>query len=291
MNFTHLKAFYYVARCKSYTIAAQELNISQPTLSLQVQNFERYYDTPLLIRGRKHIELTEEGELIFSYAKKIFSLASEVENKIEVMNTLTSGKLKIATTPSLAHFVLPDIIFMLKKDDPELKIHINTDVSKVVLGKVLDYENHIGLIGRVSYPSNIIYEPFVSTGLYFITTDAMKDRISLKDLTNYPIILRGSGSATRDYVINEFKKRNIPLNNRIDCEDASAIKNMVRLGIGGAFFPRFSIEKDVNGNNFRCIEILEELLLHIDVIYLRERKDSKIIKKVLSALNKYGASD
>ena len=291
MNFTHLKAFYYVARCKSYTIAAQELNISQPTLSLQVQNFERYYDTPLLIRGRKHIELTEEGELIFSYAKKIFSLASEVENKVEVMNTLTSGKLKIATTPSLAHFVLPDIIFMLKKDDPELKIHINTGVSKVVLGKVLDYENHIGLIGRVSYPSNIIYELFISTGLYFITTDAMKDKISLKDLINYPIILRGSGSATRDYIINEFKKRNIPLNNRIDCEDASAIKNMVRLGIGGAFFPLFSIEKDVNGNNYRCIEILEELLLHIDVIYLRERKDSKIIKKFLSALNKYGASD
>ncbi|HUT84989.1 MAG TPA: LysR family transcriptional regulator, partial [Thermodesulfobacteriota bacterium] len=132
MNFTHLKAFYYVARCKSYTIAAQELNISQPTLSLQVQNFERYYDTPLLKRGRKHIELTEEGELIFSYAKKIFSLASEVENKIEVMNTLTSGKLKIATTPSLAHFVLPNIIFMLEKDNPELKIQITTGVSKVV---------------------------------------------------------------------------------------------------------------------------------------------------------------
>jgi DNA-binding transcriptional LysR family regulator len=291
MNFTHLKAFYYVAKYKSYTVAAHELNISQPTLSLQVQNFEKYYDTPLLKRGKRHIELTEEGNLIFSYSKKIFSLASEVENKIEVMNTLLSGKLKIGSTPSLAHFVLPHIIFTLKKDRPDLEIQINTAVSKVVMAKVLDYENHIALLGRVSYPSNIVYKPFISTRLYFITTDAMKDKISLKDLANYPIILRGSGSATRDYVINEFRERNIPLNNRIACEDASAIKNMVRLGIGGAFFPQFSIEKNVNNNNLRCIEILEDLLVHIDVIYLREREDSKIIKEFLSALNKYGTSD
>ena len=285
MNFTHLKAFYHVAKCKSYTVAAHKLNISQPTLSLQVQKLETYYDTPLLKRGKKHIELTEEGKLIFSYAKKIFSLASEVENKIEVMNTLLSGKLKIGSTPSLAHFVLPNIISMLKKDKPDIEIQINTSVSKVVVEEVLDYENHIALIGRVFYPSNIIYKPFLSTRLYFITTDVMRDKISLKDLANYPIILRGSGSATRDYIVNEFRERNIPLNNRINCEDASAIKDMVRLGIGGALFPQFSIEKNFNSNNFRCIEILEELLVHIDVIYLREREDSKIIKEFFSALN------
>jgi LysR family hydrogen peroxide-inducible transcriptional activator len=53
MNFTHLKAFYSVVKYQSFTQAARELNVSQPTLSLQVQNLEKQYDIPLLKRTKK----------------------------------------------------------------------------------------------------------------------------------------------------------------------------------------------------------------------------------------------
>ncbi len=287
MNFTHLKAFYSVVKYKSFTQAARELNVSQPTLSLQVQNLEKQYDIPLLKRTKKVIELTDEGKIVFSYAEKIFSLAGEMENTIEDLNSSKSGDLKIGSTPTLAHYMLPNLILKLKENNPNLKLQLFTGLSREVLGKVLDFEYHVGIIGRVSYPSNIIYKELLNPRLYFITTDEMKEKIWLKDLSNYPIIFPEHGSATREYIINEFQKRNIALNNYIDCENASALKNMVHLGMGGGFFPLYGIEKEVKEGKYRCLEILDELSLHIDLIYLLERKKSQTMKTFVSALKGY----
>ena len=287
MNFTHLKAFYSVVKYQSFTQAARELNVSQPTLSLQVQNLEKQYDIPLLKRTKKANELTAEGKIVFSYAEKIFTLAGEMENTIEDLNSSKSGDLRIGSTPTLAHYMLPNLILKLKENNPDLKLQLFTGLSREVLGKVLDFEYHVGIIGRVEYPSNVIYRELINPKLYFITADKMKNQIRLKDLSDYPILFPERGSATREYIISEFQKKSIPLNNYIDCENASALKNMVHLGMGGAFFPLYGIEKDVKEGKYRCIEILDELSLHIDLIYLLERKKSQTVKSFVSALKGY----
>lgn len=287
MNFTHLKAFYSVVKYQSFTQAARELNVSQPTLSLQVQNLEKQYDMPLLKRTKKGNELTAEGKIVFSYAEKIFSLAGEMENKLEDLNCAKSGDLKIGSTPTLAHYMLPNLILKLKKINPDLKFQLYTGLSREVLGKVLDFEYHVGIIGRVEYPSNVVYTEIINPKLYFITADRMKNPIRLKDLSDYPILLPERGSATREYLIGEFQKKSIPLNHYIDCENASALKNMVHLGMGGAFFPLYGIEKDVKKGKYHCLEILDELSLHIDLIYLLERKKSQTVKRFVAALKGY----
>ena len=69
-----MKAFCNVADCNSLTLAAKKMNISQPTLSLQVQSLEKKYGIVLIKRNRKSFELTEEGRIIFTHARSIFSL-------------------------------------------------------------------------------------------------------------------------------------------------------------------------------------------------------------------------
>jgi DNA-binding transcriptional LysR family regulator len=123
--------------------------------------------------------------------------------------------------------------------------------------------------------------------LYFITADRLNERMLLKELSNYPIIFPEHGSATRVYIIGEFQKRKIPLKNIIDCESASAIKNMVHLGMGGAFFPLYSIEEGLREDKFTCVEILDDLHLNIDLIYLNERKKSKAVRNFASAAKSF----
>jgi len=287
MNFTHLKAFYNVAKYRSFTVAARELNVSQSTLSLQVQNLERQYDIPLIKRTKKAIELTDEGKIVFSYAKRIFSLAHEMERTIEDLNATQSGKLKIGCTQLLARYMLPNIFLALKESNPELRIQLYTGLSREILSKVIDFEYHVGLIGRVSYPGNIICKQISKQKLHLITTDRINDQIRLKDLSNYPLILREEGSATREYIINEFAKRNIPLNNYIESQNPDAIKRMVHLGMGGAFFPSYSIEEDVQEGRFRKIEIVDHLYLCIDRIYLMERRKSKTLRSFISVVSEY----
>lgn len=287
MNFTHLKAFYTVANNGSFTQAAQGLHVSQSTLSMQVQSLEKYYDLPLFKRTRKGVELTDEGEILFSYAKKLFSLADEMESALEESQL---RRLRVGSTRLFAHYVLPNVVLALKETNPGLKLQLYTGLSREVLKKVIDFEYHVGVIGRVSYPGNIIFKQISKQKLYFITTDKMKDQMYLRDLSNYPLILREEGSATREYIINAFTRRNIPLNNVIESQNPSNIKNMVHLGLGGAFFPAYTIDEEVEEGKFKKIEILDDLFLYIDVIYLKERKKSKTIQSFVEAATGYSFS-
>lgn len=287
MNFTHLKAFYTVAKLKSFTKAAVELSVSQSTLSIQVQNLESQYDIVLINRTKKSIKLTDEGDTIYAFADKIFSLSLDLDNTIEDLNMLRSGKMQIGTTPTLARYMLPNVIQMLKQHNPDLKLQLYTGLSREVLSKVTEFKYHIGIIGRVAYPDNIIARQVLNPKLYFITADKMNPSTHLKDLENYPIIFPEEGSATREYIIQEFLKRDITLNDYIMCENPPAIKNMVQLGIGGAFLPWYSIEKDVKEEKYNYVEVLDGLSLNIDLIYLNERRNSIPIKKFNAILKEY----
>jgi DNA-binding transcriptional LysR family regulator len=281
MNFSFLKAFYHVAECKSFTLASKRLSLSQPTLSLQVQGLEKSYGVPLIKRHQKRFELTAEGRLVFSYARSIFSLVADLENAIE---DLSARGLKIGSTPTLAHYIMPNIIRILKQGNPQLKIQLFTGLSDEVLQNVINYEYHVGLIGWADCPGNVIKKRVAEPRLYFITKNTeLTERIHLRDLAHYPVILPKEGSKTRTYIIRAFKRLNVPLNNCIDCENAQAIKDMVSLGIGGAFFPLYAIETDVQAQKYRKIEILDELHLALSLVYLNERRSLGIVKEFLAA--------
>jgi DNA-binding transcriptional LysR family regulator len=281
MNFSFLKAFYHVAAHKGFTMAAKKLGVSQPTLSLQVRGLEKCYGVPLIKRCGKVFELTEEGDLVFSYAKSIFSLVSDLETAIQ---DFSARGLKIGSTPTLAHYVMPKIIQTLREGNPQLKIQLFTGLSEEVLQKVVNFEYHVGLIGWGDCPGNVIKRRVAEPKLYFITKDdALNKRLCLKDLAHYPVILPKEGSRTRAYIIGAFKKADVPLNNRIDCENAQAIKDMVRLGIGGAFFPHYAIRDDVASKKYRKIDVLDGLNLTLNLVYLKERRGLGLLTEFLAA--------
>jgi len=289
VNFNHLKAFYSVAKNKSFTIACEELNVSQPTLSLQVQELESDYNIILLKRNKRPIELTTEGKIIFSYAEKIFHLAHEMEGTIHDLDVLHAGTIKIGSSRLLATYFLPNIINSIKEDHPRMKFLLHTGMSKQILKEIIDYKYHAGFIGRVPYPGNIIYKQISKQKLYFIiaATDNLKNRIYLKDLSNYPIILQEEGSVTRECIINEFRNRGIALNNYIAAGTPRSVKSMVQLGMGGSFFPFFAIEEELKENKFRYIHILDDLYIYIDLVYLRERRKAQTIRSIISSLNRH----
>lgn len=284
MNFIHLKAFYAVAKAKSFTQAAQELRVSKSTISLQVRNLEIYFNLPLFKRTSRSIELTAEGSIIFFHAEKIFSTANQMESAIADLSSAQSGALKIGSTRLFAEHILPNIIHNLKRNSPGLKLQLYTGLSREILKKVIDFEYHAGINGRVPYPDNIICKQISKQKLCFITKDDMGARIRIQDLSEYPLILGEEGSATREYIIKEFSSRNVPLNNFIESQNPSATKQMVQLGMGGAFLPAYSIEEDVKKGRFNKVEILDDMKLYIDLIYLKERKKSKALRSFISTV-------
>src|SRR4030043_1128757 len=276
MNFYHLRAFYCVAKNKSFSIASEELHVSQPTISMQVKSLEQTYNVQLIWRRGKYFRLTEEGQLVYSHAKQIFTLA---QNLKKVMSDFSENLIRIGSTPYIAHYILPNLLIVLKQSHPNMKVEIYTGLSTEILQMVIDSEYHVGVIGRLPYPDTVVSKFITEKRLYFITKDPhLPDSLHLKDLENCPIILPEKGSATREYIINEFSKRNIPIRIYVECENPPAIKHMVNFGLGGAFFCLSDIEEEVKRKQFRKINIIEELSVNYDLICLKERKNSKIVK-------------
>jgi len=77
------------------------------------------------------------------------------------------------------------------------------------------------------------------------------------------------------------------MNIYIDCENAQAIKHMVHLGMGGAFFPPYAIQEDIEENKYRKIGIIDDLHLTVDLVYLKDRKNIKMVRHFLSAVQSH----
>src|SRR4030042_90151 len=283
MNVNHLKAFYSVAKAKSFTLAARQLNVSQPTLSMQVKSLEKRFSVPLIKRNKKAFELTAEGNIVFIHAEKIFFMLHELKKELENFETTY---MIIGSTPYISNHVLPDILLAIQEQHSDVKVQIYTGLSTEVLEKVVDYEYHFAVIGRLPYPDNIVFIPILKTKLLFISKENMGEQDSLRELANYPIILPERGSATRDYLIKEFQARSLTITNSIDCENPPAISHMVQLGMGGAFFPPFNIQKDVQEGRFHLASVKEDLSLDYDLIFLKDRRNSPMVRMFISTMKK-----
>ncbi len=275
MNVNHLKAFFEVAKAKSFTLGAKQLNVSQPTLSMQVKSLEKRFAVPLIKRNQKTFDLTEEGKIVFGHAEKIFSLIHELTRELENFET---RNLIIGSTPYISMHVLPDVLLAIRNNHCDLKFQIYTGLSQEVLEKVVDYEYHLAVIGRLPYPDNIVSIPILKKKLMFISKEDMGPRVSLKDLTHYPLILPEPGSATRDYLIKSFQERNLTITNIIDCENPPAIQHMVELGMGGAFFHIFSIRREVEEGRFHMADIEDDLHLDYNLVFLKDRRSSRMVR-------------
>ena len=287
VNLTHLKAFYMVAKNRSFTLACKELGVSQPTISLQVREFEKYCGNPLLTRNTRKIELTQEGKLIFPLTEKIFAIEDEIENTIEEIRNLNLGTLEIGTTFLTLENLIPNIIRSVKDRNPGLKIHLSAGSAEEILRGVIDYRYHLGIIGRLSYPNNIIAKEIQKMKLYFISKSKIKEKIYLEDLANYPVICPSKGNGLRELIVNEFRKRNIPLNVQIESDDPRIIRSMVQGGLGGAFVPSYAKDEKWEGRGIKVAEIIDSPFLYLDAIFLKERRKSHFVKGVVSAIHDF----
>ena len=289
MNFKHLRAFYSVAKNSSFTRACQALHVSQPTISSQVSELEKYLNSTLIQRNSRRLELTKEGQIVFSYAEKIFGLSEELEKEFADLQSLESGALKIGVAYVSMKNLVPSLISELKRRHPNVGLQMFSGLSMQILNKVINYEYHLGIIARVKYPHNLVYKEIAKEPLYYVTREKIPAEIDLKDLANRPIVMQAQGAAHREIIIHEFHKRGIPLNICIETDEPTTQKNMVELGIGGSFMPLSTVEEDVKKHRYNMARIRDELYFYFDAVFLKERRKSRAIRAIISAIDQFNS--
>ena len=239
MELKHLVSYASVVRLGSFSRAAEELYIAQPTISLHVRQLEEELQTKLLIRTTKNIELTEKGREVYECAVSILQLRDRILEKCSDGETRII-RLGASTIPSA--YILPEVLPAYAKRHPSTYFTIDQGDSRSVAEKLTEGVIDIGLIGMKPSSSELSAEPFYEDTVVIITPVrepflSMKDRggATLQQLFETPVILReeGSGSlkAADTFLARAgFSEKDLHVAARTN--DPEAIKNLVAQGLG-----------------------------------------------------------
>src|SRR5437868_4630088 len=118
MNLNHLEIFYRVADTLSFTRAAEHLLVSQPAVSKQIKELELALKVKLFDRAKRTVSLTSEGEILFEYSARIFTLASQAELALNDVSALRRGRLDIGASPTLGTYLLPAVLVRYRRRFP-----------------------------------------------------------------------------------------------------------------------------------------------------------------------------
>lgn len=147
MNFRHLEVFCTVVQCESFSGAAEQLFMTQPAVSMQVQAVERHFGVQLLERRSRRVVLTEAGAAVHTWAREVLSSEKETRKTVDEFVRAETGRIVLGTTMALGSHVLPQIINRFKRDHPGAEIVVRLadrpSLSEELLAGTIDVGVHI----------------------------------------------------------------------------------------------------------------------------------------------------
>lgn len=287
MEFRQLESFCAVVRYQSFTKAAEKLYISQPTISTHIRMLEQEFNSRLIIRTTKNIEITPHGKELFACAQKIFTLKNDLIQKWSEENKKI---IRIGASTIPADYILPEVLPLFCQKYPDIQLHIHQNDSGNILQSILSGKFTIGMVGMKSFEKELDFVPFFHDEIVMITPKQEKflhfskkafnqdDLISL--LKKETIILREQGSGSKKRLESYFEQINLSeksLNIIARLNDQESIKKLVTSGLGISFISAKAI---TDADNLLTIKLPENNLTRS--LYFAYHKDYILKEHILS---------
>ncbi len=276
MNLRQLEAFYLVAKRKSFTRAAEELNVTQPAVTIQVKSLEKSLNLKLIQRVGKTLQLNEAGELLYQYAEKIFYLVSDADEKMRDYKKLMKGTLQIGTTKHYARYIMPYLLSEFQRRYPRIKVILDEGNSEDMARSVFEMKNELALISEINLDQKIKSNFFASVEFFLVASSehrfSQRKSISMRELNEEPVILREKGSALRTAILRKFHEYGIWPSVIIEASSLDFIMDYVKQNKGVSFMIEPDIKEELEKGILKVIPIDEgSITLFTDFIYHNEK--------------------
>lgn len=230
-----LKVFEAVARHSSFTRAAEELFLTQPTVSMQVKQLSKAVGMPLFEQIGKRLYLTSAGKELYTTCQEIFDRLSKFEITIADLKGLKQGTLRLAVVTT-AKYVIPRLLGPFCQRYPGIDVSLTVTNHEHVLDSLANNRDDLYILSQVPEDADISIHPFMENPLVVLAAHnhslAHEKNIPLKRLEEEYFIMREPGSGTRKAVQKLFDERGITVKVRMDLGSNEAIKQAVAGGLG-----------------------------------------------------------
>ncbi|MEI6582657.1 MAG: LysR family transcriptional regulator [Chitinophagia bacterium] len=260
MNFTlhQLRVFLVVTEKKSITLAARELNMTQPAVSIQLKNLQDQFDLPLTeVIGRK-LYITDFGKEIERIANRVLNEVDAIKDHSLRFQGILSGKLRIATV-STGKYIMPYFLRKFLSENPEVELEMEVSNKNKVLEGLRNNEVDFAMITVL--PSDIeLYEEILMPNRLFLfgAAENVLPNTSASGATLFkelPLIFREEGSGTRHTMQQYFQKANISPRVGLSLSSNEAVKQAVLAGLGYSVLPLVSVGDELKLNKIAIIPV------------------------------------
>lgn len=233
----HYKVFYYTAKCGSVTKAAAELNISQPAVSQALKQLEQSLNTELFYRASKGMQLTAEGELLFSYVKNGYEQIEMGVQKVRQMQNMELGEIRIgASDMTLQYYLLP-YLEKFHEQYPAIKVYVTNAPTPRTLESLQENRIDFAVVSSPFpemkdaevIPVREIEDVFVA-GRRFISYK--NKTLDFKELEKLPLICLEQDTSTRRYVDSFLAQNGVSLHPEFELATSDMIVQFVRRNLG-----------------------------------------------------------
>jgi len=263
MTLEQLKSFAAVARCGSFTRAAEELHLTQPAVSAQILALERDYDARLLDRIGKRVEITEPGRVVLAAAQDVLRRVDELGEEMRDIEGLQRGRLRLGASLIVGIYLLPEAIGRFKRDYPKLELSLRIEYARRIAERVLAGDVDLGIIGEGApiADERLVVEPFAPDELVLIVDPghrwARRKRVAARELAGESFIISEKGSATQEIIVSRLADAGARLDIAMELGNIEAVKRAVEAGLGISIMSRCAIERDVKEGRLAAIRLAD----------------------------------
>lgn len=284
MDIKHLQYFIEVARTNSFSKAADNLFITQPTISKMIKNLESELGVPLFDRSRKKLILTDAGQIILEHAILIDKAFNNLHTALEDLVELRTGHIRIGLPPIFNTKLFPKLIALFHKKYPEITFQLVEDGSKKIEESVENGQLDLGIIVLPTNDKLFHSFPFLKEDLKLVIHHshplAHREEIQLAELRNESFILFNKDFVLNDRIISACKGVGFEPHVISESSQWAFIEEMVAAKLGVSLLPE-SICKQL-GTEVKAVKIVNpSIYWHLAIIWAKNHYLSYAAKEWL----------
>lgn len=288
MELRDLKAFMAVVEHGSFTKAANESFVSQPSLSKSIKKLEDTLHVELLNRSTRNIELTDAGKIVFKQGQKIIRSVQDLHILLDDLLNIKTGSIKLGIPPLIGTLFFPEIARRFHQHYPNVHLELVERGAKMVGALVENGDVDMGIVVLPTDERKFSIQPFIEDQFFVFINEAhplaQQDSIQLQQLKDEAFILFAEEFTLHDYVIKSCKSAGFTPIVAYKSSQWDLIIELVSSNLG-VTLPPYSIAPKQTNNNVKIIPLNKfDMPWRLGIITKKNTYQSYALKRLLQMI-------
>lgn len=287
LNLEQLATFELVVLHGSFSAAAEQLGLTQPAVSLQIRQLEKFFNLKLLERIAKKMKPTSAGMTLLEHGARINNAVDSTLQSMAAHAHEVSGRVSLGTGATACIHLLPPLLGQLKHQWPDVDVSVKIGNTEEMVKAVAENRLDLALVTLPAAGKNLAFAPVYRENFVLIQSaqrPLLSGVITPEALIPLPLILFENGSSTRQLIDHWFKLRGLKPQPIMELGSIEAIKQMVSAGLGVSIVPQLAIGAAQPVNALQTCSLNPPLERQLAVVLRQDKPLNKALRKVFDGL-------